>query len=208
MPGWKSLSGSTRNCLHQDGKPIFFTSLPPRRSRQFLVAGFPADCRRVLPAASSERKQAKDPKKLLYLLPLTARAAKQREPQEEASQSPAETQLPVPGNSDFPLGKIRGKRHQERRRKFFAAAPGAACRWHANSIDRTGRRERRLDCVPPAHGAPFARKKGPSWETSHRDISQFTPENAPCGKSIPPIAMGGQGALPLWIPRDFLKKIE
>ena len=56
--------------------------------------------------------------------------------------------------------------------------------------------------------APFFLQKGPSWEISPRDISQFTPENAPYGKSIPPIAMGGQGALPLWIPRDFLKKNE
>ena len=70
MPGWKSLSGSTRNCLHQDGKPIFFTSLPPRRSRQFLVAGFPADCRRVLPAASSESISAKAPQKPNFLSPV------------------------------------------------------------------------------------------------------------------------------------------
>ena len=129
MPGWKSLSGSTRNCLHQDGKPIFFTSLPPRRSRQFLVAGFPADCRRVLPAASSERKQAKDPKKLLYLLPLTARAAKQREPQEEAAKDPQKPSYLFPVILIFPCGKTEEstiRSHAEKLfscKKFFSLQP-------------------------------------------------------------------------------------
>ena len=55
--------------------------------------------------------------------------------------------------------------------------------------------------------APFFLQKGPSCKISHRDILQFTPENAPYGKEIPPIAMGGQGRCPL-DPCDFLKKIE
>ncbi|HIS49367.1 MAG TPA: hypothetical protein IAA80_02545 [Candidatus Gallacutalibacter pullistercoris] len=51
-------------------------------------------------------------------------------------------------------------------------------------------------------------QKAPSVGISHWDIPTFTRKNAPCGKGISPIAMGDQGALPLWIPHDFLKKIE
>lgn len=37
-----------------------------------------------------------------------------------------------------------------------------------------------------------------------RDIFQFTPENAPCGKSVSPIAMGDQRRC-LWNPQFFEK---
>ena len=47
--------------------------------------------------------------------------------------------------------------------------------------------------------APFFLQKGPSCKISHRDILQFTPENAPYGKGISPIAMGDQGYAP-WTP--------
>ena len=55
--------------------------------------------------------------------------------------------------------------------------------------------------------APFFLQKGPSCKISHRDILQFTPENAPYGKGISPSAEGDQGRCPL-DPCDFLKKIE
>src|SRR5699024_6039366 len=35
-----------RSYLHQGGKPVFSTPLPSRGNRQFLAAGFPADCLR------------------------------------------------------------------------------------------------------------------------------------------------------------------
>ena len=68
-------------------------------------------------------------------------------------------------------------------------------------------RETNGNCVRNGTKAPFFLQKGPSCKISHRDILQFTPENAPYGKEIPPIAMGGQGRCPL-DPCDFLKKIE
>ena len=92
------------------------------------------------------------------------------------------------GGFDFPYRGNEEKLHQERTQGFSAAAPGILrC--------RSGRR---LDCVPLAHGAPFFLQKGPSCEISPRDISQFTPENAPYGKStrgVPLSAESGQGLL-------------
>ena len=48
------------------------------------------------------------------------------------------------------------------------------------SISPTG--ETKENSIRIEARAPFFLQKGPSRETSRRDISQFTPENAPYGK--------------------------
>ena len=178
MLGWKRLSGSTRSCLHQGDKSVFSTPLPSRGNRQFFAVGFPADCLRVLPAASSERKLAKASKKpssgpsgfdFLYW----GNGGYH-------SREAAFCIFSIPDDSDFSLRKNRGERHQERRRKTFFLAksfslcnlPQGDCKFTFQKCalrigcfalcgGRPGllalglrcRFGRRLGCVPLAHGA-------------------------------------------------------
>ena len=109
----------------------------------------------------------------------------------------------IPVGFDFPYQGNEGEQHQGS--AFFASLPSSLV-----SIPPTGetkgsdirsqagilrcRSGRRLDCVPLAHGAPFFLQKGPSCKISHRDILQFTPENAPYGK----------GDFALWVGRPGL----
>ena len=57
---------------------------------------------------------------------------------------------------------------------------------------------KRRGATSEARQGPFFLQKGPSCKISHRDILQFTPENAPYGKEIPPSAEGDQGYSP-WV---------
>ena len=104
---------------------MFSTPLPSRGNRQFFAVGFPADCLRVLPAASSEGKLAKDPKKpssgpsgfdFLYW----GNGGYH-------SREAAFCIFSIPDDSDFSLRKNRGERHQERRRKTFFAKSFSLC---------------------------------------------------------------------------------